>query len=346
MRDHPHHENLIQGGMFGTKKINVIPSWKNLILNKYQTGNKQYDQDFLSDIIYPLIKDISLKHSSFNLYEIDCIKFPIDYCSKYKFVGEYVYYDESRSQHHNDILKNAIIEQNKLKINLITSFYIIKKDDEKSIERNNELVECLKKNLECNFISKIHLYIDDKDDLEYVLNLNINNKINIINIGKQPLYSDLFEYCINYLSDEICMISNSDIYLYKCDLDILNKLNNNIFALSRHESNFRCEVVGCGSHDAFIFYPKYIKKDILKYFEHVQNVAGSDDNIINILVDNGYKLYNPCYEIMIIHLHNSNVRTYNNIKIAHGKYFIKQEYLKKIKNFNDYTFSWNRSYRK
>jgi hypothetical protein len=61
-----------------------------------------------------------LKHCSFNLYEDDCINFPINYCNEYKFVGEYVYQDDSRSQYHIDILKNEINKINK--INLITSF--------------------------------------------------------------------------------------------------------------------------------------------------------------------------------------------------------------------------------
>lgn len=155
-------------------------------------------------------------------------------------------------------------------------------------------------------------------------------------MGKQPFYSEMFEYCIDSLNDEICIISNSDIFLYNCDMNVLNELNNNIFALSRHESNFKCEVYGWGSHDAFIFYPKYIEKKILKKLEHYQNIAGSDDNIINNFVDNGYKLYNPCFEIIIIHLHKSKVRTYNNKKLAHGKYYIKQEYL--YKNNDNYTF--------
>ena len=108
MRDHPDHECLIQGGMFGTKKILSISSWYNLINNKYQDGEKQYDQDFLGEIIYPLVKDISLIHASFNKYENHCKLFPIPYCYEYKFIGEYVYYDDTRSIRHINILKELI----------------------------------------------------------------------------------------------------------------------------------------------------------------------------------------------------------------------------------------------
>jgi hypothetical protein len=216
------------------------------------------------------------------------------------------------------------------KIHLITSFYFIDKTDEKSLLRNNEITTCLLKNLECYYIKKIHLYVDNDialDKLYKLCNEENKNKINVVKIGLQPLYSDLFQYAMDNLNDKICMISNSDIYLYKVDNNLLNKLSNNVFALSRHESDFKCHVLGWGSHDAFIFYPNYISRNILNNIKHLQNVAGSDDSIINNLVDCGLKLYNPCFQIMIIHLHNSEVRTYDSKKIAHGKYFIKQEYL-------------------
>jgi hypothetical protein len=90
MRDHPCHDYYIQAGMFGTKKINQISSWKDLILTREQNGSRICDQDFLTDIIYPVIKNDSLKHCSYNQYENDCINFPINYCNEYKFVGEYV----------------------------------------------------------------------------------------------------------------------------------------------------------------------------------------------------------------------------------------------------------------
>ena len=57
---------------------------------------------------------------------------------------------------------------------------------------------------------------------------------------------------------------------------------------------------------------------------HIQNVGGSDDSIVNNLIDSGNNLYNPCFQIMIVHLHESTFRTYNSVKVAHGKYFVKQ----------------------
>jgi hypothetical protein len=108
MRDHPHHNFSILGGMFGTRKILKIPSWINIINNLNQVENRDYDQTFLRDYIYPLIVNNSIIHATFNKKESHATNFPIDYNDNYNFVGEYVYFDESRSQTHIDILKDSL----------------------------------------------------------------------------------------------------------------------------------------------------------------------------------------------------------------------------------------------
>jgi protein O-GlcNAc transferase len=108
MRDHPHHEFYILGGMFGTKKIPEIKSWSEYINHIYQYSPKMYDQDFLRDIIYPLIKDRSFVHANFFKYENNSKNFPIPYNNEFNFVGEYVYSDESRSLPHINDLKKQL----------------------------------------------------------------------------------------------------------------------------------------------------------------------------------------------------------------------------------------------
>ena len=108
MRDHPHHNFSILGGMFDTRKIPKIPSWINIINNLNQVENRNYDQNFLRDYIYPIIKDNSIIHATFNKKESHAANFPIEYDDNYYFVGEYIYFDESRSQYHIDILKNSL----------------------------------------------------------------------------------------------------------------------------------------------------------------------------------------------------------------------------------------------
>lgn len=107
MRDHPHHNWCILAGMFGTKKIPQIPNWTNIINSYNKTDNRMYDQYFLRDIIYPLIKNNSIVHATFHKHEPHAKNFPINYCNNFKFVGEYVYYNESRSiEHTNELIKH------------------------------------------------------------------------------------------------------------------------------------------------------------------------------------------------------------------------------------------------
>lgn len=198
-------------------------------------------------------------------------------------------------------------------IHLITSFYISRSNLELNDARNEELRQCLLNNLNNDFIEKIHLFIDDDEALQYIHTLN-NSKINIISVGIKPLYSDLFGYAIYHLQDKICMICNSDIYLHSCDINILNKLYepNTIFALTRFEHNMsRIQIKRFkGSHDAFIF-KSPIDSSIIDKIKHVQHHWGSENIVLYELEEIHMKIYNPCYQIVIVHLHKSNLRENN-----------------------------------
>jgi len=109
MRDHPHHNFYILAGMFGVKKTENIPSWSKLMNNIIQENGDNYDQDFLKNFIYPLIKSESIVHASFHKIENeDCLDFPIPFNEYLNFVGEYVYEDESRSEYHINELRMAL----------------------------------------------------------------------------------------------------------------------------------------------------------------------------------------------------------------------------------------------
>jgi len=111
MRDHPHHDVRIMAGMFGTKKIPQILSWKDLINNnnKLDKTALQADQSWLRDYIYPHIVNNSLIHASFHKWESHAISFPIPYNNSLNFVGEYVYWNDKRSDSHIEILKKCLL---------------------------------------------------------------------------------------------------------------------------------------------------------------------------------------------------------------------------------------------
>ena len=193
-------------------------------------------------------------------------------------------------------------------IHIITSFYISSLNSNKNNERNIELQTCLQNNLENPLIEKVHLYLDNNTALEYIKTLD-QSKLVIISVGSQPLYSDLFNYANTELKDKICMVTNSDIYLHKCDLNILSKLNNSntVFAMTRYEYDFSCIQIErfVGSHDSFIFKsPINIDIDSIK---HNQNILGSE-NVVCYELKKNNNISNPCYQIRIVHLHNSFLR--------------------------------------
>ena len=219
-------------------------------------------------------------------------------------------------------------------INLITSYYL--SDNEK---RQEEIDRCLVNNNNSHHIKNIYLFLDSDQCLDR-LNLLIadQNKIVKVRFGKQPFYSNLFEYA-NTLKNEICMISNSDIWLKSIEKeDLLVKLKKHkdyFYALTRHEQDLSSPLIDkwCGSHDAFMFNSP-INSAIIKYINHLQNVLGSENVLLyEVKKLNYYKLYNPCRSIIIVHEHESNVHN-KRIRInrgdinADGNYSIRSEKVK------------------
>ena len=64
MRDHPYHTTVILGGMWGCK-FPVLKNMKSMI-DEYTKGEFwQVDQNFLREIVYPLIKNDAIVHDEF-----------------------------------------------------------------------------------------------------------------------------------------------------------------------------------------------------------------------------------------------------------------------------------------
>lgn len=106
MRDHPHHNYVILGGMWGmkcNKSFNMISS-----INEYNKSSNLYekmrDMDFLRDVIYPKYVNDSIIHATYFKFETHSQNFslPLD---DYKFVGEIYNADDSREYQYT-LLKN------------------------------------------------------------------------------------------------------------------------------------------------------------------------------------------------------------------------------------------------
>ena len=69
IRDHPHHTNKIQAGMFGIKKTNSLLNMKSMCNSFITTSNNYYsmDEKFLSNNIYPLFDKDMVVHDDTNI---------------------------------------------------------------------------------------------------------------------------------------------------------------------------------------------------------------------------------------------------------------------------------------
>lgn len=218
-------------------------------------------------------------------------------------------------------------------IQAISSFYIPKDNT-----RAFELVEALTKNVNSINIKTLHLYLDTKEDLQFILgnfrNFLENGRIKVIKIGQQPLYSDFINYA-NSLKGEICMIMNSDIWLHSIsDMRLLQNMDGKLYGLTRHESNMNPHLIDVykrpegfvGSQDAFIF-KSPINEKILENVNFPQNIWGSDNVLLREFQNVGYKLYNPCRQIIIVHEHNSKNREENRQRLPPPWISLKPQFI-------------------
>lgn len=204
---------------------------------------------------------------------------------------------------------------------LLTSFYFYQNN-----ERNIEIKNTFESNLSKDFIKKLNIFISQEDFLKFneIFKNNLYfNKVNSIIFNRQPTYKDLFLYSINIKNKIIC-ICNSDIEfkINEEDLYLLDKLKNkkNIFFITRHENENNKPLIDnyIGSHDAFIFHSDTLKKnsDNFDNIDYKQNTLGIEAILILFFKENlNYELFNPCYQIKLIHNHLSKYRTYNKYKI-------------------------------
>jgi hypothetical protein len=99
MRDHPYHGTPILGGMWGCR--NGILKGINTLINNYVKGNYwQVDQNFLKEIIYPIVKNNLCVHDEY----FEKKPFPTKRIPK-EFVGQAFNADDSKfCKEHGEML--------------------------------------------------------------------------------------------------------------------------------------------------------------------------------------------------------------------------------------------------
>lgn len=112
MRDHPYHLVPILSGMWGCKN-NILSNIDDLLNIWFNWPNKGIyqaeDQDFLGQIIYPIVKNNSLEHSEFGIsYGNNILNFPTNR-ENYEFIGDVFDENDVRHPEYWKIIKNKNI---------------------------------------------------------------------------------------------------------------------------------------------------------------------------------------------------------------------------------------------
>jgi len=213
-------------------------------------------------------------------------------------------------------------------IDLIIQYFRVKRMNNNCIlfKRQNEYTYCLKKNLEYKYINKIHILIENDDDIQELKNENIdinNNKLILFKINKRMHYNDALSYANKYLLNKIVCILHSDIFLTDGFAKInINNLDNKLYALSR-TNNYNGKNTGrgirihninnkkyCGTFDGWIVKTP-IQKDIIDNLDQQQNVWGSENRLIYIFKKYNYNVITPNI-LKMVHWHNTDIRPNQN----------------------------------
>jgi tetratricopeptide (TPR) repeat protein len=180
-------------------------------------------------------------------------------------------------------------------------------------ERQDELIYCLKKNIECPEIEKIVLLIDDgyQPELE-------SPKIEIVQLSSRATYLDWIELTQKKFPDKISVLANTDIYLDESIAglrEIFSANPNGLVAISRHEQQGSEQTLHENPHqsqDVWAVCGDYKFTESLKKSLSVPlGLPRCDAKIAYLFSVHGAKVYNPCNHIKIVHVHETQSRSYD-----------------------------------
>ena len=219
-------------------------------------------------------------------------------------------------------------------------------------ERVNEVITCLKKNLNIDIVEKYIIFIERVQGDDNFLNLIKSfDSIDLIEIDFRPTIKYMIEYVNENYKDQICVITNSDI-LYDDTLNNLHKIDFDkcYLALTRYNILAHTNKVNY-NYKGFVIDYKLKNTETMIKLKTMHSLGQSVDSwffktplkIDNIDIDfplgtfsgDGYlndqlslnkEVYNPVSDIISIHLHkNWNPNVYYDL--SHGsRTFWKKKY--------------------
>lgn len=179
----------------------------------------------------------------------------------------------------------------------------------------------LKKNTEDPHIKRIYVLCETQTAADYYESVvNSDKKVSFIVTHHQPTYKELFEFIKDTIpKGEIVCLMNADIF-FNSEKDHKNiqmyLQPHQLFSLTRHEitndghtecSLETCPFTGGGSSDTFIFYTPINSNLDTSKLDYCQNLFGAEAILHKVWFDAGYQIWNPCDDIITLHLHRGRI---------------------------------------
>jgi len=195
-------------------------------------------------------------------------------------------------------------------IPIILYFPYYNSGDEK---RQKEINECLKRNIQCSEIDKLLLLVEDG----YLPSFTLSNKVKVIDVFSRLTYKKWVSLVKENGSNVIALLSNSDIYFDSSIGEVRGVLNaKNVFlALSRYDqvgTTIKPHPNPHWSQDVWGFNSdSVIHSSLHDSLDFSLGIPRCDNKVSYLFFVYGWNLVNPISKVRSIHLHQSEVRTYN-----------------------------------
>ncbi|XP_068679066.1 uncharacterized protein [Montipora foliosa] len=197
-----------------------------------------------------------------------------------------------------------------------------------TIERQNEYIYCLQRNLLNPHVEAIHILFGSLEEPAFIkaLRLRMDWKLVFHFLDRRMRYKDAFGYASHVLIRKNTMLMNADNYIDTGfeHLDETSLGNKTMYALTRHETAEnvrRCGVTDfcgptakyIGSHDAFLFrLLAPLSREFLDKVDYFTNMDGIEQVLMfNLRKYERFTIKNPCRILRIVHQHCGDFRKYS-----------------------------------
>jgi hypothetical protein len=180
----------------------------------------------------------------------------------------------------------------------------------------NELLESLDLNLQNDEIDQVRVFIEDDRVYDKLLAYpnEISDRFNAlmnhrkiaarVEIGRRMFFSEYFQYANDNLTDNVVVVSNSDIYFDR-SIGVLRTidLDKTFICLAKHDAISKLLWEPHMSQDSWIFVPPIPDFDNSRF---TSGCPGCDSVLARSAHVAGMRVINPCLSIIAHHLDDHN----------------------------------------